>query len=64
MIALAGRSPNQVAQELTGRDYLSFSAISTFQQCPLRYHFKYIQGLPETTVSASLILGGAVHAAG
>src|SRR4051794_5140599 len=62
MISLAGRSPNQVAHELTGRDYLSFSAISTFQQCPLRFYFRYVAGLPETTVSANLVLGGAGHA--
>jgi RecB family exonuclease len=46
-----------------GRDYLSFSAISLFQQCPLRYMFRYLLGLPEEVVSASLVFGGAIHAA-
>ena len=55
--------PNEVAVEISGRDYISFSAISTYRQCPLRYFFKYVEGLPEETVSASLVLGGAVHAA-
>ena len=54
---------NDVAARLTGRKYLSFSAISTFQQCPLRFAFRYIQNLPEATVSASLVFGGAIHAA-
>ena len=45
------------------RDYVSFSAISTYQQCPLRYYFRYIEGLEERFVSASLALGGAVHSA-
>ena len=45
------------------RDYVSFSAIRTYQQCPLRYYFKYIAGLPEETVSSSLVFGGAVHRA-
>lgn len=45
------------------RDYISFSAVSTYQQCPLRYNFKYIAGLPEETVSASLVFGGAIHSA-
>ena len=45
------------------RDYISHSAIMTYQQCPLRYRFKYINGLPETVVSSGLIFGGAIHSA-
>jgi CRISPR/Cas system-associated exonuclease Cas4 (RecB family) len=43
------------------RDYLSYSAITTYQACPLRYYFRYIAGLPERTVSASLVFGSAIH---
>ena len=50
-----------MAERLTGRDYISFSAISTYQSCPLRYYFKYVAGLPEPTVSSSLVFGGAIH---
>ncbi|HEV3262761.1 MAG TPA: PD-(D/E)XK nuclease family protein, partial [Gemmataceae bacterium] len=46
-----------------GRDYLSYSAVSLFQACPLRFYFKYVLGLPEETVTASLLFGQAVHAA-
>ena len=45
------------------RDYISHSAITTYQQCPLRYRFKYVDGLPETVVSSALIFGGAIHSA-
>lgn len=45
------------------RDYLSYSAITTYQSCPLRYYFRYVAGLPERTVSASLVFGGAIHRA-
>ena len=45
------------------RDYLSYSAITTYQGCPLRYYFKYVAGLPEKTVSSSLVFGSAVHRA-
>ena len=38
-------TPNQIAERLTGRDYLSYSAISTYQRCPLRYFFVYVAGL-------------------
>ena len=45
------------------RDYVSFSAIRAYQACPLKYYFRYVAGIPETTVSASLVFGGAIHAA-
>lgn len=45
------------------RDYLSYSAIRTFQSCPLKYRFRYVDGLPEACVSASLVFGSAIHAA-
>ena len=54
-------SPSPPAKQL--RDYLSYSAITTYQGCPLRYYFRYIAGLPEKTVSSSLVFGSAVHRA-
>jgi putative RecB family exonuclease len=45
------------------RDYLSYSAVTTYQRCPLAFHFRYVAGLPEATVSSSLVFGGAVHRA-
>jgi CRISPR/Cas system-associated exonuclease Cas4 (RecB family) len=52
-----------VAKVLGGRDYISYSAINTFQQCPLRFYFRYVLGLPEQTITASLLLGQAMHRA-
>ncbi|MBA4016468.1 MAG: hypothetical protein C0483_04710 [Pirellula sp.] len=54
-------APTQPPKPL--RDYLSYSAITTYQRCPLSYYFKYIAGLPEKTVSSSLVFGSAVHRA-
>jgi len=62
MIATAVAS-NGSRSSPVSRDYFSFSAVTTYQQCPLRYYFKYVEGLPETFVSTSLVLGGAIHAA-
>src|SRR5690349_15885035 len=56
-------SPNAVAEQLTGRNYVSYSALRTYASCPLRYYFKYVLGLPEQTVSASLAFGSGIHAA-
>jgi putative RecB family exonuclease len=54
---------NEVAKKLTGRDYISWSAISTFRTCPLKYKFRYIDGLPEESVSAALVFGTGIHTA-
>ena len=54
---------NEIAKRLTGRDYVSWSAISTFRTCPLKYKFRYIDGLPEESVSAALVFGSGVHSA-
>jgi putative RecB family exonuclease len=61
MSTVAELHPNQVAENLAGRDYLSFSAIRLYQSCPLKFYFKYVVGLPEEIVSSSLVFGGAVH---
>lgn len=45
------------------RDYLSWSAIGCYRACPLRYYFRYLLGLPEDSVTASLVFGSAIHCA-
>jgi putative RecB family exonuclease len=54
---------NEIAKKLTGRDYISWSAISTFRTCPLKYKFRYINGLPEESVSSALVFGTGIHSA-
>ena len=63
MITAPAKCPNDVAMGLTGRNYVSFSAISAYQSCPMRYFFRYVKGMPENVVSSSLVFGGAVHSA-
>jgi len=63
MTLLLDQTPGEVAKRLTGRDYLSYSSISTFQACPLKWHFRYVESLPEETISASLLFGGGIHEA-
>lgn len=55
--------PAQRAAALARRDHLSFSALSTFQACPLKFAFRYVVGLSEEVVGASLAFGSAMHAA-
>jgi putative RecB family exonuclease len=54
---------NEIAKKLTGRDYVSWSALSTFRTCPLKYKFRYVDGLPEESVSAALVFGTGIHTA-
>jgi len=54
---------NEVAKRLTGRDYISWSALSTFRTCPLKYKFRYIDSLPEESVSSALVFGTGIHSA-
>ena len=54
---------NEIAKKITGRDYVSWSAISTFRTCPLKYKFRYVDGLPEESVSSALIFGTGIHSA-
>ena len=54
---------SHIAESLTSRDYLSWSAISTYLRCPLKYQFHDLDQLPEEFVSANLIFGSAIHAA-
>ena len=64
VLAPASTNPaNEVAKSLTGRDYISWSAISMFRTCPLKYKFRYIDGLPEDSVSSALVFGTGIHSA-
>jgi putative RecB family exonuclease len=64
VITPASTNPaNEIAKTLTGRDYISWSAISTFRTCPLKYRFRYVDGLPEESVSAALVFGSGIHSA-
>src|SRR6187401_393778 len=56
-------APAVIQPNRRARDYLSFSAIRTYQTCPLQYFFRYVAGLPKETISASLMFGSAIHRA-
>ena len=56
-------SPNDQALQLTGRDYISYSAISTYLKCPLQYFLRYVVGEKPAFVPSALTFGRAIHAA-
>lgn len=45
------------------RPHWSYSSITQYLACPLRYYFQRILCLPQPTVGSGLVLGSAVHAA-
>jgi len=50
-------------QEELKLDHLSWSSLQLYRTCPRRFFYKYIAGVPEETVSAALLHGGAIHRA-
>lgn len=64
MIDVAATTKSKsLTPSIPAQDYLSYSAVTTYQGCPLRYFFRYVAGLPERTISSSLVFGSAVHRA-
>lgn len=61
MIAPVLSQPRRETRQ--SRDYVSWSAINTYLQCPLRYRFRYVDQLPEEFVNGALVFGQAIHAA-
>lgn len=62
--ALEGkRSPNEQMKSVTGRGFISFSEVSSFQRCPLQWKYRYVDGVEPEQISAALVLGSGVHAA-
>ena len=59
--ATEARPPPLATASPQDRNYISFSAIRSYQTCPLQYFFRYVAGLPKETVSASLVFGSAIH---
>jgi len=42
-------------------DHLSYSSVNTYRQCPLKWHFKYVEKIPEEVIGSALVFGSAVH---
>ena len=47
--------PVATSRQPVVRDHISYSSISLFQSCSLRYFFKYVEHLPEASIAASLL---------
>jgi CRISPR/Cas system-associated exonuclease Cas4 (RecB family) len=45
------------------RPHWSYSAITQYLSCPLRFYFQRVARLPQTSVGSGLVMGSSVHAA-
>jgi len=51
------------ARRTIDRPHWSYSQVSQFLRCPLRYYFQYVLRLSQPSIPSSLVFGSAVHAA-
>lgn len=57
------RRANKLAEQITGRPYVSRSQLALMRSCPRKFAFTYVEKAPREFVPTSLIVGGSVHAA-
>src|ERR1700676_1536124 len=57
------RPPNHLAEQITGRSYLSHSQISLMRSCPRKFAFRYVEKADSDFIPSSLIFGGSIHTA-
>lgn len=56
-------APTATAQAITGRDYLSWSQVSTMRSCPRKFAFHYVERAEPEFTASSLAFGSAIHSA-
>jgi len=56
-------TPGEIAEAITGKNYLSYSQISLFQACTLKWYFTYVEKAQPEMISSALLLGSSIHAA-
>ena len=57
------RPPNRLAEQITGRSYLSHSQLSMMRSCPRKFAFNYVEHAPKDFTPSSLLFGGSIHTA-
>lgn len=57
------RAPNQLAEQITGRPYLSHTQVSLMRSCPRKFAFQYVEKAPKDFLPTALLFGGSIHSA-
>jgi putative RecB family exonuclease len=63
MIGLVNHQNTGKTEGVAGRDFVSWSQLSTFRQCPLKYWFRYLDKAEPEFVASALLLGSSIHSA-
>jgi putative RecB family exonuclease len=56
-------TPADEARAITGRPYLSWTQVASYQQCPRAFAFRYVEHAAPDFVPSSLLFGSAMHEA-
>ncbi len=59
--ATTAAPPNRLAEQITGRPYLSHSQLNLMRTCPRKFAFQYVENAPKDFLPSSLLFGGAIH---
>jgi putative RecB family exonuclease len=60
---VSSAGPSAEAMSITGRPYLSWTQVSSYQQCPRAFAFRYVERADPDFVPSSLLFGSAMHEA-
>ncbi len=60
---LSVASPAMEAQSITGRPYISWTQVASYQLCPRAFAFRYVEHADPDFVPSSLLFGSAMHEA-
>lgn len=56
-------TPNEIAHAMTGRPHVTYSEVRSFQSCPLKWKYQYVDRVMPERLSAAMLLGSGIHAA-
>jgi len=51
----------QTLAQLKENLHISYSQISCYINCPLKFYFRYVKGIPNENISSALPFGKAIH---
>ena len=57
------RAANRLAQQITGRTYVSHSQLNLMRTCPYKFNLLYVEKAAADFIPSSLIFGGSIHSA-
>ena len=57
------RPANRLAQQITGRPYLTFAQVALIRACPRKFAFQHVEHAPREFLPSSIVFGGSIRSA-